>query len=141
MYVTQTEILAEIPAATLLQALDDDGDGVADANVWDEIATSASMEVYARLSPAVDLPDPTLETLGDDVPYAARAACRVFALEKIFQRRGMGDKNPWTEQANMWRRKLDRIGLGAEPLSAATRPAPDIPAPTRNFERTDQDGI
>ncbi len=227
MYVTQTEILAEIPTASLLEALDDDGDGVADANVWNSVAQSASLEVAARLAPVADLPDPTLETApatqvgsqavadgaseavvdlsafgftatprisasvrkpdaaspniigtihsatadgfsvslsgavpgsgysldwyataaqssaaGDgEVPYVARAACRVFVLEKLWQRRGMGEKNPWSAQAEMWRTKLDRIGRGEEPLQASAQPVPDIPAPTRNFERSDQDGI
>lgn len=132
-YVAQADLGTLIPPEQVIEALDDDGDGLADAGRWGEVAADASEAVDAYLERRYSLPLP------EPVPAIVSQAARIFAAEILHQRRGLhGDKNPLTKRADDFRRRLDRIArgedalsftaeAGAPPISIVTEPAGTVP--------------
>ncbi len=121
-YITQAEILGDIDADSLREALDDDRDNVADEGVWDLVQASAAGAVDALLEGRYAVPF-------DPPPAKVKEATKVFALEKLFQKRGkFGDANPWTAAADRWRADLRAIAEGDSPLQTgkAQAKAPGI---------------
>jgi phage gp36-like protein len=111
-YLTQAEIEADIPPQFLLEALDDDNDGVADSGLWDKIEVSAAEAIDGVLGQRFTVP------FAAPLPAIVKTAARVFILEKLYARRGTkSEDNPWVSQANKLRAKLDLIADGEEPLS------------------------
>lgn len=115
-YVELTDLKGDIPDEFLTQALDDDGDGEADAGNWDAVANKASEDVDAFLESRFPVPFAT------PYPAVVKRSARIFALEKLYLKRGV-QPNPWTKQADAMRDKLEKIGNGDEPLSAAVSPS------------------
>lgn len=115
-YVELTDLKGEIPDEFLTQALDDDGDGVADSGVWDQIAAQASTDVDAFIGGRYTVP------LSAPIPATVSRAARIFALEKLYLRRGV-QPNPWKAQADELRALLGKIGTGEVPLSVAVNRA------------------
>lgn len=109
-YTTQTDIETTIPAPHLVDALDDDRDGVADASQLDRCITVASNAVDAFLSGIYPVPF-------DTPPPAVKEAAFVFTCEMIYGRR-RAEPNPWKERADFWRTRLADIGAGNVPLDA-----------------------
>lgn len=110
-YITQSDIAGQVPAAFLLQALDDDGDGLADAGIWDGIVSAAQNEIDGRLAAAYSVP------FSSPVPALIKAVCSVLALWLVYKRRGItGAANPWDELANKWLDKLNKVGEGKETI-------------------------
>jgi phage gp36-like protein len=108
-YFALSDLEALIPGDFLTQALDDDGDGVADA--WQIVQTAACREVDAILGVryAVPLPAP--------YPAVAVHAAVTLAAEACYLRRGMTDeKNPFSKSADAVRKQLREIAAGALPL-------------------------
>jgi phage gp36-like protein len=124
-YVLQSDIAGDIPAPFLIEALDDDGDGLADDGVWDAVAASVATEIDGVLGQRFPVPFVT-------VPAVVKAAAQILALSKLYTRRGFsGDKNPWDEQAEAVRTKLNAIADGDQPLQpGAKRPASGVIAVT-----------
>lgn len=129
-YHTKESVAGSIPPAFLLEALDDDGDGIEDSGLYEVIAENASNEVDAYLGSRVAVP------MATPAPLAVQAS-RVFCLETIYQRRGYSEKsdppNPWFAQAKALRTRLGRIASGEEPLEAdrSTPPIEAIYEPAR----------
>jgi phage gp36-like protein len=117
-YVTQSELETIIPPSTLVDMLDDDRDGLADDGLLDNLIASAGNAVDAYLSGLFSVPFAT-------PPPAVREAALVFCCESLYARRGLGegDKNPLGARARFWRDRLQKIGNGELPLSAATEKA------------------
>ena len=111
-YVTQTQIQTAIPPQHLTDALDDDRDGVADADQLDAVIAQSSQAVDGLLSGLFTVP------FDDPAPAPVAQAAFIFACELIYARRGV-EKNPFTAQANQWRDRLEKIGAGKMPLDAA----------------------
>jgi len=111
-YTTQNEIQTAIPANFLNDALDDDGDGNADAGLLDIIIAKASQAVDSFLAGIFTTPFP------DPAPAKVREAAFVFTCELIYKRRPAGEKNPWTSQANALREELTKIGKREQPFDA-----------------------
>lgn len=111
-YVTQARIETALPPQHLRDALDDDGDGQADSGILEEIIASASQAVDGFLAGLFAVP------FADPAPAAAAEAAFVFALERIYDRRQAGERNPWRSQADGWRERLERMGKGDLPLDA-----------------------
>ena len=109
-YTTQTDIETTIPAPHLVDALDDDRDGVADASKLDEVIAVADNAVDAYLAGIYTTPFAT-------PPAAVKEAAFVFACELIYDRR-RATPNPWKERADFWRTRLEKIGNGDLPLDA-----------------------
>lgn len=110
-YVVQADLEGKIPQQLLLQALDDNGDGLADDGVWDKLVTDVESAINSRLEANYTIP---LET---PVPAIITEAAKVLAAEAIYMRRGLtGDQNPWTKQADAMRKRLEDIGSGSVQL-------------------------
>ena len=117
-YVELTDLIGLLPTTHLTEALDDDGDGVADAGVFDSVADSVSREIESKVGQRYTTPFP--------YPYPAVVvyAARILALEALYNRRGQkDDKNPFAKQADAQRTKLDAIGAGTQPLQPGTKRA------------------
>lgn len=111
-YFIQSEIESVIPPQFLLDALDDDGDGVADAGLFDRIADQASGEADAILGQRYATP------FEAPVPAIVAHAARLFACAIIYRRRGVSEEaNPWAAPAKDMASKLGRIASGSEPLT------------------------
>lgn len=112
-YTTQTEIEKLIPPQHLNDALDDDRDGAADDGALDSLIAVAANAVDAYLAGLYTVP---FETPGAVV----KEACLIFACEAVYARRlGLNEKNPFTDRADAWRKRLEKIGAGELPLDAA----------------------
>lgn len=100
-----TELAGEIPIANIVEALDDNGDGAADAGAWEAVQDSAEKRIS--------------EAFGGEVPArhagSADYARRLFLCEILFRRRGLsGERNPFQAQAAKAEERLRRLATGAE---------------------------
>lgn len=112
-YVTQAELETLIPPSALVDGLDDDRDGRADADLLANIFTAASNAVDAYLAGLYTVPFATPSAL-------VKEAARVFAAEMVFSRRLSGDdRNPWKTRADGLRDHLAQIRDGKLTLDAA----------------------
>jgi hypothetical protein len=120
-YVQLSDLAGSIPADFLTQALDDDGDGVADTGVFDGIASDVgnTIDGYVGLRYSLPLvPDFTLYPNTYGYPPVVTSAARVLSLDQLYKRRGTtDDKNPWSAQAGQIRTLLKAISLGQSPLA------------------------
>lgn len=118
-YVQRAQVTAKVPAPILNDALDDDGDGTEDAGLLDQLIANASQAVNAPLSGIYNTPFP------DPAPPAVCEAALIFTLEGIYGRRPTGaeGKNPWTSQANAWRKELEQMAKRNDPTMANYRKA------------------
>ena len=103
--MNQEDLLGEMPLDLLTQALDDDGDGLADAAAWASVCASAE----ERLRNA----------FGGDVPakhaQAAAYARKLFLLVLLYNRRGhTAEANPYTSAANRAEDRLPRLASGED---------------------------
>lgn len=132
-YVTQADLSNLIPAEFIVEALDDDGDGTADAGAWDGVAEEAGQEIDSYLEQRYALP------LSEPYPARVIQAAKIFACEILYKRRGIhGDKNPFSARAERHRKALANIAsgdaalkVGSEPvepsISIITEPAGTVP--------------
>lgn len=110
-YVLIGDITASLAPDFLTQALDDNGDGVADPGVWDSIAAAVAKDIDGRLGQRYETP------FSNPIPAIVANAGRIFAMEMLYARRGFAaDKNPWTKQADAERTRLTQIAEGKAPL-------------------------
>jgi len=111
-YTTLEQVYAKLPAQFVLEALDDDADGVLDEEVWESVSDGAAREVDGFLAMRYDVPfQPTL-------PAVVVTASLYFVLETLYDRRGItGEKNPYMKRADEQRTKLKQIGAGKLPLT------------------------
>jgi len=110
-YVTQDDLIGMIPEEEVVRALDDDGDGVVDNDVWLAVAEGVSSDIDGRLGALYSVP------FTGTIPALVTLAARILAAEALYARRGIGeDANPWKKQADAIRARLDRVGTGKEPL-------------------------
>lgn len=99
------DLAGEMPLKSIVDALDDDGDGEADAAAWAAVQASAE----ERISDA----------FAGSVPARYASACgyarKVFVLEILFRRRGFADgKNPYSSQASKAEDRLRKLATGEE---------------------------
>lgn len=98
------DLSGDMSPANIVQALDDDGDGLADAQAWAQVLAAASERV------AQACPD-----AGRLHPDAAAYAGRMFCLESLYARRGFaGDENPYAARAADAERRLRALASGDE---------------------------
>lgn len=120
IYTTLDQVTAKLPADFILQALDDDKDGIIDPSVWQAVAADAADQVDDRLGQRYTVPfNP------DNLSAKVRAASLMFVLETLYLRRGLGteETNPFLNSARAARKELAAIGSGEVPLSPeAKRP-------------------
>lgn len=141
MYSTRADLHAIIPPQFITQALDDNGDGVEDEGLYDEVATAADVAIDGYLSGRYTPP------YADPVPALVRESAKVFVAESLYQRRGYAaDANPYTARAGHLRKQLEAIGNGngslggipttstpqRPPVSTVTEPSRTTPSHTLN---------
>lgn len=122
LYTTLAQVTAKLPNDFIVQALDDDKDGLIDEDVWAAVAADAADQVDDRLGQRYSVPfDPA------NLSAKVRASSLMFVLESLYLRRGFGteDTNPFINSARAARRELSAIGNGEVPLT------PDAVKPNR----------
>lgn len=98
------ELAGYLPPQRIVEALDDDGDGRADAKAWAAVRETAEDRLRAIFG-ARDVPD-TFET---------EHARKLFALSLLYARRGLGgDENPFEAQAAAAEARLRALAAGEE---------------------------
>lgn len=98
------QLAGDIAPVFIVQALDDDADGFADADVWQAVLEAANTRV-AVACPSAD----------SRHPGAADYARRMFCLESLYTRRGFtGDGNPFTDRALDAEKRLKALASGDE---------------------------
>lgn len=101
------DLSGDMPPALIEQALDDDGDGIADAAVWLLVQDGAEKRVrgcFGGAAPAIHAD-------------AAADARRLFLLETLYTRRGFVERNPFTARAAAAERRLRALASGEESAS------------------------
>jgi phage gp36-like protein len=116
-YISQSDLKGKVPDQLLLQALDDNGDGLEDDGAWDQLVVDVESAINSRLEGNYAIP------LADPLPAIVSEAAKILAAEAVYQRRGLsGDQNPWVKQADAMRKRLEEIGSGDKPLKPDTAP-------------------
>ena len=135
-YTIQAEIEPLLPAAELVQALDDDNDGLIDDGLWDSIAAAAAAAVDGKLGQRYATP------FAEPLPAVVKEASKTFVMEMLFARRGVdAEKNPWTKRATEMRATLTYIATGDQPLAPEqTRPRPSVNVISEPSRTTDARG-
>lgn len=109
-YVALSDIEGKIPPAYLLQALDDDNDGVIDA--WDAVAAEVGTFIDGVLGGRYEVP------FTAPLPPVVVTAAQILACEMCYSRRGVtGEANPKTAQETAIRSVLNKIAEGKAPLT------------------------
>lgn len=138
VYTTLDQVQAKLPYDFIVEALDDDKDGLADDAVWDLVAADAADQVDARLGQRYATPFTT-----DNLPAPAKSASLLFVLETLYQRRGYGtqENNPFLLSARAARAELEKIGSGEKQMSpTAQRPRPSVAVFTEPARTTSASG-
>lgn len=113
-YVTQADIEGRIPPQFLLQALDDDGDGVADA--WEAVAADTDSAIDGILGTRFSVP------FTGTLPTVVTEAAKAYACHACYRRRSVPDaQNPWQNAYDIYFHPVNglllRIAAGKAPLS------------------------
>lgn len=124
-YLALTDLEGSIPAQFLVQALDDNNDGVIDAPVWAKVLADAQEEVDSFLEGRFTLP-----LVITPLPKIFKRAAMAFACELLYRRRATPDEtNPWKKQADALRKTLGMIRDGTLKLSATPDSDAAMPDP------------
>jgi phage gp36-like protein len=110
-YVELNDIISKLPMNFIIEALDDDGDGVVDDDVWSAIANDIDDEIDGYLGTRYTVPF-------SPVPRIIYSMARVFALDALYRRRGFftQEHNPYHDLAIEERKTLKRLAMGEEQL-------------------------
>ncbi len=105
MTLEWTELIGMLPEARIVQALDDDADGAADAPAWASVLAAANDRLRDALGG-----EPAQAHL-----LAAAYALKVFAAELLYHRRGFSeDRNPWSAIARDCVKRLRALATGED---------------------------
>ena len=111
-YIIMSDLAAELPGKFLIQALDDNQDGLADTDVFASIQNAVKEEIDGKLEQKYDVAQ-----FGTNPPALVRSIARTLACETLYRRRGIDEKNnPYTDRAKAARAKLNAIAKGDELL-------------------------
>lgn len=117
-YVALSDLSGLIPGAFAAEALDDDGDGVADTGVWTQIAADVARFIDGVLGGRFAVP------FTAPLPAIVVSAAKVLACEQLYIRRGRkAEDNPFASQASAVRKQLASIAIGKEALSPSAERA------------------
>jgi phage gp36-like protein len=111
-YIELSELKGKIPDRDLIAALDDNQDGVVDADVWEQIQADVQTEIDGVLGQRYATP------FTAPLPAVVKLAALRFAIEAVYQhRQPLGEKSPERANANAMRAKLGAIAKGDQPLA------------------------
>ena len=116
-YVTTEQVTSEIPAPTLRDALDDEGDGQEHPEVLAVVIANASQEVDGYLGGLFTVP------FAEPAPAKVSAAALAFTIERIYLRREKELPKRWADQAKFWREHLQAVGNRELPFDATVNKA------------------
>lgn len=117
-YVLLGQLSALIPPQFLTEALDDDGDGVADPGVFDSIVDTVHKEIDGALGQRYPVP------FSNPIPAVVADAAIVLTAHTLYSRRAVEDKkNPFDRRAKEVREKLAAIAKGEQPLAPEAKRA------------------
>lgn len=107
-YATRSDLEALVPSERLAEALKGTG-GTETTGLLTAILAAADTQVNAYLENSYTTP------LTTPYPAIVKRAAAVFALETVWQRKGLSGEqsNPWAGMADKLRDRLDDIGRGA----------------------------
>lgn len=121
-YASISRIRAGATALNIAQMLDDDGDGIADSEVVEEVLEATDIEIDSLLSARYGTP------LQEPFPPTVIDAADKICLAVIHERRGLlYAKGQIAKDADAARKKLGLIGQGTGSLGIA---GPQAAAPT-----------
>lgn len=112
-YITRPALNALVPPQFVLQALDDNSDGVEDAGLFDQILANVQQEIDGTLGKRYTVP------FQNPIPSIIGNAALIFMGEALYTRRGYGDEakpNPFAVRAKGIRSDLADIAAGTVPL-------------------------
>lgn len=111
-YFTQSDLSALIPEDWLTDGLDDDASGSAEAftAVRGLVEAQINGVLGQRYSVPFDSPSAAL------AEFLKSTAC-FLAAKVVYGRRGMADKFPFSDELKDAMKRLNRIGMGDDPLS------------------------
>ncbi|HTJ78535.1 MAG TPA: phage protein Gp36 family protein [Rariglobus sp.] len=112
-YITRSQLNALVPPQFVLQALDDNSDGVEDAGLFDQILANAQLEIDGALGKRYTTP------FQNPIPAIIANATLIFVGEALYTRRGYGDEakpNPFATRAKDIRADLAEVAAGKVPL-------------------------
>ena len=116
-YIQKSDLDGKVPASMLLQALDDNNDGVEDDGIWDSVVRGVQDAIDGFLEANFTVP------LEEPLPAIVREAAKILTAEAVYMRRGLsGDQNPWIKQADAMRTRLEAIGSGEKQLTPEQDP-------------------
>ncbi len=105
MSLEYTDLKGEIPLAMIVEALDDNGDGQADADAWADVLAGADERIADCFGGSVP------ERHAAAVPHARK----MFCCEIIYRRRGFtGERNPFERQAGAAEKRLRALSAGVD---------------------------
>lgn len=135
-YLIMAALVAKIPPQFVTQALDDDGDGVADPGLFDQIVANAQTEIDGILGQRFAVP------FQNPIPaIVADAALKLVGYDLYFRRGTADDKNPFKKAADDIRAELKKIAEGAKPLTPdLQRKLPSASAITEPAKTTSKRG-
>lgn len=116
MYVSLTDLEAKLPAVHLVDAFDDNNDGIADRGVVDKACEQASEEVDAYLVGRYTCPI-------DEPNALVRRAALLFALSIVYERRGAEIPGPLASDLKAVQATLGKIQDNELSLDAAAESA------------------
>jgi phage gp36-like protein len=117
-YIDLNHLIGELPQEFLRQATDDIQSGEINPDVKAAIEAAVQEDIDGPLAARYSVP------FTDPIPALIKRTARIFALEKLYNRRGItGDANPWTKQADKLRDTLELIAKRELDLQFSVHPA------------------
>ena len=105
--LTIDDLSGDMPEQKLVEALDDDQDGLADEKAFRATLASANERAEAVFGGAVP----------EQYARPADYAVRVFVLDLLYRRRGTPDEaNPWARLAEAQEARLRALAAGTEAI-------------------------
>jgi hypothetical protein len=138
VYTLLAQVKAKLPYEFIVEALDDDRDGMIDDEVWQAVCEDAATQVDSRMGKRYPVPfDPA------ELPPIIESSALMFVLETLYQRRGYGteENNPFLSAARAARKELTEIGNGEQPfMPAAQKPRQSVMAVTERARTSSRQG-
>lgn len=110
-YVTQDQILGEIPQEWRDAALSDSASGALPATVWTQLQVSVEDDIAGALTPAYAMPATTAADADYPIIRVIRSAARILTLCRLYRRRNVPDaENPWAKESAEIMKTLRQLG-------------------------------
>ena len=128
-YVTQDQILGEIPQEWRDAALSDSASGALTATVWTQLQVSVEDDIAGALTPAYAMPATNAADADYPIIRVVRSAARILTLCRLYRRRNVPDaENPWAKESAEIMKTLRQLGQ-----STVKGPSPRTGRPAVKF--------